>query len=381
MNANQALARSSVQVSGVLKKETYLEINWVDGYQGKYHYMWLRDNCPQSQQSVTKQRIVETASIPAGVKAAEVSINEQGQVEVVWEHDKHISSFDSEWLRDNSYSNGRKTNQWQPSLWAAKDMTTLPESSYEAITRSDAALRDWLAMANDYGFAVLRNVPTEDKMVLKVANLFGYPRKTMWGRGAEHFDVKLNQGSSHLGYTSLPLLLHTDSCSFEPVPTHLMLHCLVADTEGGETVLADGFKLASDLREQAPEKFKLLSENLVTFKYKDEEKDLVTEAPIISLNERGELKAIRYSNHAAKSFDVAFDKMEAFYDAYRTFAAMRQSDTYQIKFSLKPGDFYIADNYRALHGRAAFSKGGDRHLQGCYIERGDFFNKLRVLSW
>lgn len=379
MNTNQTLLEPTDQLFDVKLENTWLNLKWNDGFAGKYHYIWLRDNCPQSQELASKQRIVETADIPQDIRPASAGINDSGSLEITWSHDGHASCFEGDWLREHCYSNNKQNTGQKAKLWDAASMTKLPEADYQDVSTCDAALCDWLSMIDDYGFAILRNVPNEDKMVLKVANMFGFPRKSAWSWGAEHFDVKLDPNISHLGYTSLPLLLHTDDSSFDPVPTHLLLHCMIADTEGGDTVLADGFKLAADLREQEPEKFKLLSENLLSFKYKDEEKDFATESPIISLNERGEVKAIRYSNHITQPFNMAFDHMQAYYNAYQAFAKMRSSQAYQIKFKLNPGDFYIVDNCRVLHGRAAFSKTGNRLLQGCYVERGDLLSKLRIL--
>jgi gamma-butyrobetaine dioxygenase len=39
------------------------------------------------------------------------------------------------------------------------------------------------------------------------------------------------------------------------------------------------------------------------------------------------------------------------------------------------------DNRRILHGRAAFDdSGGRRHFQGCYVEREEVANRIRVLE-
>ncbi|MFO6465778.1 TauD/TfdA family dioxygenase [Jannaschia sp. KMU-145] len=39
------------------------------------------------------------------------------------------------------------------------------------------------------------------------------------------------------------------------------------------------------------------------------------------------------------------------------------------------------DNRRILHGRAAFDPStGARHLRGCYVDRGEFDARLRMLG-
>ena len=45
-----------------------------------------------------------------------------------------------------------------------------------------------------------------------------------------------------------------------------MLHCIKqADGEGGDNTLVDGFKIANDLRQSAPELFDILTKELVEF--------------------------------------------------------------------------------------------------------------------
>ncbi|MCB0376227.1 MAG: DUF971 domain-containing protein, partial [Sinomicrobium sp.] len=67
MNTDQTLMESTVQLADLKRENTWLSLRWDDGYTGKYHYMWLRDNCPQSQELASKQRIVETAGIPSDI--------------------------------------------------------------------------------------------------------------------------------------------------------------------------------------------------------------------------------------------------------------------------------------------------------------------------
>ena len=48
---------------------------------------------------------------------------------------------------------------------------------------------------------------------------------------------------------------------------------------------------------------------------------------------------------------------------------------------LDGGTMSAFDNRRVLHGRAAFDEqGGRRHFQGCYVEREEITNRIRVLE-
>ena len=42
-----------------------------------------------------------------------------------------------------------------------------------------------------------------------------------------------------------------------------------------------------------------------------------------------------------------------------------ESPEFQVRFRLDPGDLYIVDNTRVVHGRTEFVAEGNRHLQGC----------------
>jgi gamma-butyrobetaine dioxygenase len=50
-----------------------------------------------------------------------------------------------------------------------------------------------------------------------------------------------------------------------------------------------------------------------------------------------------------------------------------------VGFRLRPGDLFIVDNRRVLHGRRGFA-GGRRHLQGAYADMDSLLSKLRVLE-
>ena len=70
-----------------------------------------------------------------------------------------------------------------------------------------------------------------------------------------------------------------------------------------------------------------------------------------------------------------------FYRAYQTFARMLDDPAYQVRFKMIPGQLFIADNERILHGRTSFDrKEGKRHLQGTYADRDGLLSKLRILK-
>jgi gamma-butyrobetaine dioxygenase len=140
--------------------------------------------------------------------------------------------------------------------------------------------------------------------------------------------VKTVVNPTNLAYTGLGLGAHTDNPYREPTPTLQLLHCLASSAAGGENTLVDAFRVVQDLPRSDLE---LLAATPIRFRYADAATDLESETPVISLD--------------------------------------------------APGDLFIVDNLRVLHGRTGYAaSGGERHLQGCYADRDGLRSRLAVLS-
>jgi gamma-butyrobetaine dioxygenase len=72
--------------------------------------------------------------------------------------------------------------------------------------------------------------------------------------------------------------------------------------------------------------------------------------------------------------------MAGFYAAYRSFAQILERPELELTFKLGPGDLFIVDNRRVLHGRKGFTSAGGRHLQGCYADRDGLLSTRAVLQ-
>jgi alpha-ketoglutarate-dependent taurine dioxygenase len=228
---------------------------------------------------------------------------------------------------------------------------------------------------DELGFAILTGCGTEPETVTAVAELFGYVRETNYGR---LFDVKTVVNPTNLAYTGLGLGAHTDNPYRDPTPTLQLLHCLASSAEGGENTLVDSFRVAQDLPAGDVE---LLSSCAVAFRYADAETDLETETSVIAVDVRGEIQAVHYNTRSAQPFRLPEDVVGRYYEAYQRFGRMLEGPEYRIQFKLAPGDLFIVDNLRVLHGRTAYAaSGGERRLQGCYADRDGLRSTLAVLS-
>jgi gamma-butyrobetaine dioxygenase len=346
-----------------------LTIAWPAGGESRFHALWLRDNCPCGEcRHESGQRLLDTRSLPDDLAVVEASVN--GTVNVVFS-DGHASTFDTAWLQ--AYAVAREPRRRR--LWGAELQAGLPAARYEDVGAGGTALRDWLAAVDELGFAILTGCGTERGTVTRVAELFGFVRETNYGR---LFDVKTVVNPTNLAYTGLGLGAHTDNPYRDPTPTLQLLHCLASSAEGGENTLVDAFRVAHDL---SVEDFELLSGCAVAFKYADAETELETETPVITADWSGEIQSVHYNTRSAQPFRLPEDIIGEYYEAYQRFGRMLEGSEYRIQFKLAPGDLFIVDNLRVLHGRTAYAaSGGERHLQGCYADRDGLRSKLAVLS-
>ncbi|OUR67291.1 gamma-butyrobetaine hydroxylase, partial [Marinomonas sp. 42_23_T18] len=212
----------------------------------------------------------------------------------------------------------------------------------------------------------------------QIAKKVGFLRETNFGI---EFEVKSKPKPNNLAYTSIALPLHTDLTNQELPPGYQFLHCLVNDADGGGSIFCDGFAVAEDLRRADVAAFDLLVNTLIPFRFHDDDYDIRARKAVINLDDEGRVNEICFNPHLASTLDLAPELMLAYYRAYQTFMKMTKSGDYKVSIMLTGGEMVVFDNRRVLHGRDAFDpQTGARYLQGCYVDRGEFESRLRVLS-
>lgn len=150
---------------------------------------------------------------------------------------------------------------------------------------------------------------------------------------------------------------------------------------GGESILVDGFKIAGHMREHDPEAFAVLSSNSMDFYNVDTKSDYRFRAPVFMLNNEGEVIEVRLANFLRGPLDLPSEKIVPIYKGYRRFIQLTREARFQFFYRLEPGDLLVFDNRRVLHARNAFDlQKGDRHLQGCYVDRDELLSRIRILE-
>jgi gamma-butyrobetaine dioxygenase len=341
---------------------------------------WLRDSCTCAEcRHPSGQRLLDPATLPANLAAADIAISGD-RLCVTWMPGAHVSEYSlAELFAAPAPTDG-------PYLWDASAATNVPTADHAAIAGDDTASRrarlTWLRGLDAMGCALLHGVPVSNGAVAGAAQLFGYVRETNYGRW---FDVRSVVDPTNLANSALGLAPHTDNPYRDPVPTMQLLHCLESTAAGGENMLVDGWRVAAEVRADLPLGFAALTRIPVTFRYADADTDLFTTAPLIELDTSDAVRSVRFnprSMHPPQTFGAhSATDIAAWYDAYVLFARLVSDPRFQIRLRLDPGDLFVVDNRRVLHGRAAFLPAtGSRHLQGCYADIDGLRSSIAVLA-
>jgi gamma-butyrobetaine dioxygenase len=319
--------------------------------------------------------------VPERLPRPGATVTDAGALRLVWPamegFSEHASAFDPGWLRQRAMAEIEPADA-RVETWDATIAEDLPRVEHRAFMQSDAGLRDWLDALVRYGFVMLERGPVAENEVVRIAERVGWPRETNFGR---HFDVVSRPDPNNAAYTAIALEPHVDLPNWRRPPDFQLLYCLENESEGGASLLTDGFAVAEWLRSEDPDAFRLLSEQPLDFRFQDEGTDLSYRAPVIGLDSTGALTEIRFNNWIRDSLRLPPQLVEPFYRAYRRFWEALRDPRFAIRFSLRPGQMIAFDNLRVLHGREAFDPStGRRHLQGAYLDRDLIHSRLRVLD-
>lgn len=259
-------------------------------------------------------------------------------------------------------------------LW---DSESVPKDKFDwNLISDDSILHEMLDQLITFGFAIVANLPIQDRAVLELIKFFGYPRVTNYG---DIFEVRIENEANNLAFTSLAIAPHTDNPYRDPVPTIQLLHCLETNVEGGNSGLVDGFRAASILRKSNPEAFEILSTRQFHFEYQNSDTYLTNTSPIIKLDTLGEIIEIRWND---RSMQPPYNDVDIYetYEALKLFAGIINKEENAFSFRLEPGDCVIFDNTRLLHSRTEFASTGTRHLQGAYSDLDGAVSKWHLLG-
>jgi gamma-butyrobetaine dioxygenase len=357
-----------------------LTIEWAGGGVSEFASLWLLDNRAEDRDAHSGQRLIDIADLPESPRIRS-AVAHNGTVQIEWEGEAHAACFELAWLAAHAGERSVHAPEEKRHLWlegatldARRDFAWL---SFEQLRSNSAARLAWLTRLLQDGLAFLDAVPASESAILDVMPLVGRVLETNYGHT---FDVRSVPQPENLAYSDLGLGLHTDNPYREPVPGFQALHVLIASSEGGQSLFADGFALAEHLRTSAPEAFAQLTTTAVPFHYRSRDAELRAERPLIQLSVRGEVSAVHYNSRSIAPLKLPAHAASRFYGAYRQLAKLLRDPRFQLRTQLHTGALVVFDNQRTLHGRTAFSSCRyPRHLRGCYLARDSVYSETGLL--
>lgn len=373
--------------------EKRVVIEWDNITWSKFHNIWLRDHCRCSEcfHAITKQRLAETFDLE-NIHLQEAKSTDSG-LEILWAgRVPHQSIYPWSWLQRNSYDPPflPKHERRQKFLWGSSIQADPPAVRYSDVMTDELALYKWLRKIECFGFCFVTGVPATPEDTERLALRIGRIRETHYG-GLWDFTADLKHGDT--AYTNIALSAHTDTTYFTD-PCGLQIFHLLSHTRGtgGQTLLVDGFHVASLLSTLEPEYYKILSmipvpahsagasggsSKTMTYLYHPKPE---VGYPIINLESTsGELTHVRYNNaDRSVMHHLKPEIVEAWYKAVKTWNKLLTSPDSEYWVQLSPGTAVVVDNHRVLHGRSAFT--GERRMCGAYVAQDELISRLNVLE-
>ena len=370
----------AIEVRRISAAPDSITIEWAQGAASEFPSLWLLDNRSEDRDAHSGQRLIDIADLPESPRIRS-AVARNGALHIEWEGVSRPASFDLAWLAAHAWGRSAQPAEQRRRLWlegatldARRDFAW---ASLAELRASATARLGWLTRLLQDGLAFLEAVPTQEAALLDTVPLVGRVLETNYGRT---FDVRTVPQPENLAYSDLGLGLHTDNPYREPVPGFQALHALIASSEGGDSLFADGFAIAEHLRASAPDAFAQLTATAVPFHYRSGDAELRAERPLIQLAVNGEVTAVHYNNRSIAPLNLPAHEAARFYSAYRRLASLLRAPRLQLRTRLDAGTLVVFDNQRVLHGRSAFSSARyPRHLRGCYLSRDSVYSETALL--
>jgi gamma-butyrobetaine dioxygenase len=350
------ITKASIEAAG-----RRVMVVFADGVTREFTAPWLFDHADEARDAVSGQRFQSASSLDCPVSIEAVVADADG-LGLRFSHPAAERRIAAGRLRPGSSLDKPAVELWE----TPETVAQAPPTPFEAYLLQDDAMGEALGRVRRQGLAILSGAGADPSAVERAVARFGFVRETNYGRT---FDVRVEAAPGNLAYTDLGLDLHTDNPYRDPPPTLQLLHAIVVDEAGGESLFADGFAHAEALRRDAPSAFDLLARTPVRFAYAEASGSRWSHAaPVLSLDELGAVRAVRL-NHRSLDLDPGEPAaIEAWYEAYLAFRRRVCSPGAIFERRLAPGDMVVFDNRRILHGRRALTRETPRWLRGCYAD-------------
>ena len=259
----------NLSISSLKKNGKSVLVDWSDGKQSKFNFLWLRDNCPSEVHPTARERTFNLLTVTDNIHPKSYKVNDKGQLEIEWSEGEHTSYYDVDWLRHNCYTLKSKKKYSSPYfLWDHSIESKFDDIQieYDEIISGDEGIKKWLEQLHYKGISIVKNAPTEKESGFDVIANISHHRETFFKTPFEVIDIPNPNNSA---YTAAALRNHLDLPYYEIAPGYQFLHCLINNASGGESVAVDGFKVANYMKEKYTQYFETLLETPVKFVNRD----------------------------------------------------------------------------------------------------------------
>lgn len=364
-----------VTIASTSPTDRSLEVTWSDGVVSRFPWIWLRDHAhdDDTMHPVTQQRQLFTAQVPPALRGLSFVVDGEW-LDITWDVLEPNSRIPVEFLaRYRLPRVARAVADVPVTLWNASSIVT-PTVPFDAVMASDAGLVQWLTATLQHGFCIVEGTPATAAATEQLLRRVSYVRETIFG-GFWEFQADMSKADT--AYTTLELRGHTDGTYSHDAPGFQLLHCLEFRGTGGESTIVDAFAIARRIEAEAPDPFEVLSTVAVPGQYIGDGAHLMSARPVFRHDHTGRLVQVSFNNYDRAPFLLDEDDMVAFYDALRLFEEIANEPSMQWRHVLQPGEALLFDNWRVLHGRAAYT--GLRRMCGGYLNREDVESRLRQI--
>ncbi|PYI04855.1 trimethyllysine dioxygenase TmlH [Aspergillus sclerotiicarbonarius CBS 121057] len=364
-----------------------LKLGNADHYR-RFGTFWLRDNCQCSKciHPHTRQRIVDTFAIPEDISIETLNYGLLGP-EIQWS-DGHHAHYPFPWLRNNTNDHAPRAKiTWElfhreNKSYIPGNVNTFPTFSYVDIMADDGALLNWLDAIYDWGFSFVKGVPVSPESTESLIKRIAFIRNTHYGG---FWDFTADLTFKDTAYTTEFLGAHTDNTYFTD-PARLQLFHLLSHTDGdgGASLLVDGFRAVSVLRDEHPQDVEVLMATRQPYHSSGNVETCIQpaeQAPVLGHHrDLNRLYQVRWNNYdRAVKNNWSFQEQSEWYTAARHWNEIIRRKDMEIWTQLEPGTALIFDNWRMLHGRSEFT--GKRRMCGGYVNNDDFISRYRLLKF
>lgn len=346
------------------------------GKQAYFNYHWLRDADPGNVDPATRERVFDIAAIEGGPTPRAARVEDDALV-IDWAAEDSATRVPLRMLEE-VVRHGRVPDpaDLPRRLWDCMTPSDLVRVSRAGVEEPAGRLRLARALIED-GMALVTEMEDADVALSGLAAALGPVTPTVDGY---YFDVRLSIAPTNLAFTARALELHTDLPSEEVAPGVQFLHSRVNTVEGGRTIFVDGAAVADAMRAEDPEGFDLLADHAIPFYRRHDGWDYRSHQRVIEVDGSGAVSGVTVSQHLQDAIDLPQKLLDRYYPALCRFLRMLREPDRAVFLRLEGGTCAVFDNHRIAHGREAFeASSGERHLRGCYVDRGALRSTYRTL--